>query len=98
MHLANTYRESLPCQAHIYVLKTECRINRSPYNDIADIYLNVYLFLRERESTSWGRDREREGDTESVSGEPDAGLELTNCETMTRAEVRRSPRRPVADT
>ena len=38
---------------------------------------------------------EREGDTESeagsrlraVSTEPDAGLELTECEIMTRAEV-----------
>ena len=41
---------------------------------------------------------EREGDTESeagsrlrgVSTEPDAGLELTNCELLTRAEVGRS--------
>ena len=41
---------------------------------------------------------EREGDTESeagsrlcsVSPEPDAGLELTNCEIMTCAEVRGS--------
>ena len=41
---------------------------------------------------------EREGDTESeagsrlqaVSTEPDAGLELTNCEIMAQAEVRRS--------
>ena len=52
---------------------------------------------RERESTSGGR-AEREGDTESEAGsrlwavntEPDAGLELTNHEIMTRAEVRRS--------
>ena len=42
-----------------------------------------------------GRGREREGDTEShagsrlqaVSTEPDMGLELTNCEIMTWAEV-----------
>ena len=42
-----------------------------------------------------GAEREREGDTESeavsrlqaVSTEPDAGLELMNCEIMTRAEV-----------
>ena len=41
---------------------------------------------------------QREGDTESetgpglraVSTEPDAGLELTDCEIMTRAEVGRS--------
>ena len=39
----------------------------------------------------WERGREREGDTESKVGsrlcadtrEPDAGLELTNCEIMT---------------
>ena len=45
---------------------------------------------------SWG-EAEREGDTESeagsrlhaVSTEPDTGLELTNHETMTWAEVRR---------
>ena len=42
-----------------------------------------------------GREREREGDTESeagsrlrtVSTEPDAGLEPTNCEIMTWAEI-----------
>ena len=51
---------------------------------------NVYLFLNERKREQW-RGREREGDTESeagsrlgaVSTEPDAGLELTNCEIMT---------------
>ena len=57
---------------------------------------NVYLFLRDRERQhEW--EREREGDPEceagsrlwAVSPEPDAGLELTNCETMTWAEVRR---------
>ena len=44
-----------------------------------------------------GGGAEREGDTESkagsrpraVSTEPDAGLELTDCEIMTHAEVRR---------
>ena len=43
-----------------------------------------------------GEGEEREGDTESeagsrlqaVSTEPGAGLELMNCEIMTRAEVR----------
>ena len=53
-------------------------------------FLKVYLFLRERKHT-WGKGREREGDTESeagsrllaVSAKPDAGLELTNCEIMT---------------
>ena len=49
---------------------------------------------RERQSTSTGG-AEREGDTESEAGsrlqavrtEPEAGLELRNCEIMTRAEV-----------
>ena len=44
---------------------------------------------------SGGRGREREGDTESeagsrlraVSTEPDVGLELVNCEIVTRAKV-----------
>ena len=55
-------------------------------------FLNIYLFLREkeRESTS-GRGAEREGDTASeagsrlraVSTEPDVGLEPTNHEIMT---------------
>ena len=62
------------------------------------IYFNIYLFLRQRETEhEWGRVREREGDTESetgsrlwaVSTEPDAGLELTNREIMTWAEVGR---------
>ena len=53
------------------------------------------LLLRERQSVSRGV-AEAEGDTESkadsrlwaVSTEPDAGLELTDCEIMTWAEVR----------
>ena len=53
----------------------------------------MYLFF-ERETEhkqGTGREREREGDTESEAGSrlravstgPDAGLEPTNCETMT---------------
>ena len=58
----------------------------------------MFLFLKERERQSMiGGGAEREGDTESeagsrlraVSTEPDMGLELTNCEIMTRAEVGR---------
>ena len=58
---------------------------------------NFYLFLRERRRESMSRGgAESEGDTESkagsrlwaVSTEPDTGLELTNCEIMTWAEVR----------
>ena len=61
---------------------------------------NVYSLSKERErereaECEQGRDREREGDTESeagsrlraVSTEPDTGLELTNREITTRAEV-----------
>ena len=52
--------------------------------------LNIYLFLREGQSTSGGG-TEREGDTETeagprlqaVSTEPDVGLRLTNHEIVT---------------
>ena len=55
--------------------------------------------MRQRETEhEQGRSREREGDTESeagsklraVSTEPDAELELTDHEIMTRAEVGQS--------
>ena len=55
------------------------------------------MFERERETErEQGRGREREGDTEpqagsrlwAVSTEPDMGLEITDCEIMTWAEVR----------
>ena len=56
----------------------------------------TYFWEKEREHKQ-GRGREREGDTESeagprlwaVSTEPHVGLELTNCEIMTWAKVRR---------
>ena len=56
------------------------------------IFFNVCLFLRQRETEhERGRVRDREGDTESetgsrlwaVSTEPDAGLELSDCEIVT---------------
>ena len=63
-------------------------------------FFYVYLFLRNRErekehSYVSGSGAEREGDTEleagsrlwAVSTEPDAVLELMNCEIMTWAEV-----------
>ena len=59
-------------------------------------FFNVYLYLREREGQSASRGgAETEGDTESeagsrlraVSTEPDAGLEPTDREIMTGAEV-----------
>ena len=58
----------------------------------------LFIFDRERKTGhEWGRGREREGDTESeagsrlraVSTEPNVGLEPTNCEIMTGAEVGR---------
>ena len=60
-------------------------------------FFNAYLFLRERKSTS-GEGAGKEGDIESeagsrlwaVSTEPDVGLEPTNCEIVTWAEVGRS--------
>ena len=59
-------------------------------------FLMFIHFLRDRERQSMSREgTEREGDTESeasprhwaVSTVPDAGLELTDCEIMTWAEV-----------
>ena len=58
-------------------------------------FFNVYFWDRERQSMNGGGS-EREGDTESktgsrlwaVSTEPDAGLEFTDREIMTWAEVR----------
>ena len=63
-------------------------------------FFNLHLFLRERERERESENRggtEREGDAESeagsrlraVSTEPDAGLEPTNREIMTCAEVGR---------
>ena len=59
------------------------------------VFFNVYLLLREREREREGGSKggaEREGDTEpeagsrlrAVSTEPNAGLEPTNYEIMTR--------------
>ena len=56
----------------------------------------IYFWDRERQSMNRGG-AEREGDTESETGssfwavntEPDTGLELTDREIMTWAEVRR---------
>ena len=65
----------------------------------------MFILESERQSASWGG-AETEGDTESkagsrlpaVSTEPNAGLELTNYEIMTWAEVNAEltepPRRP----
>ena len=54
-------------------------------------FLNVYSFF---EKVRGGGQRERETQnlkqapgSETVGTEPNVGLELTNCETMTRAEV-----------
>ena len=59
---------------------------------VLEFFLNVYLLFRDRETQSLSRGGvERGGDIESeagprlqaVSTEPDTGLELMNCETMT---------------
>ena len=59
----------------------------------------LFICERQRETEhKQGRGRERDGDTESEAGsglravrtEPDTGLEPTNCEIVTRAEVGRS--------
>ena len=61
-------------------------------------FFNIYLFLRLRQRQSMsGGGAGREGDTGSetgsrlraVSTEPDSGLELTDRDIMTRAEVGR---------
>ena len=72
------------------------------------VYFYLFIFLmfiyffrgRERAHEQW-RGREREGDTESEAGsrlhavttQPNVGLEPTNCEIMTSAEVGRSTSR-----
>ena len=65
-----------------------------PYN--FNFFNVFYLFLRQRERQSVSGDgSEREGDPDPEAGtrrravgtEPGAGLELTNREIMTRAEV-----------
>ena len=73
MYLVLIYIKCSPRNRHLLFIKT----------------VNVYLFLKEKErqSVSWGE--QREGDTESEAGSrlcadsPDVGLELTNREIMT---------------
>ena len=77
------------------------RQNFEPFLSLFKNCLNVYLFLRERQSVSGGG-AEREGDTQSeagsrlwaVSTEPGVGLELKNHKNMTWAEVGRLPTEP----
>ena len=65
-------------------------LTRSTVFFFFNLFFKIYLFLRQRQSTSRGG-AEREGDTESEAGsrlrgistEPDAGLEPTNREIMT---------------
>ena len=70
-------------------------------------FVNVFIYFWDRERQSMnGGGAEREGDTESETGsrlraispEPDAGLELTDCEIVTwlksDAQLTAPPRRP----
>ena len=60
-------------------------------------FLYIYFFERQRDRVQVGEGQREKEDTESeagsrllaVSTEPDAGLELTNCEIMTWSEVGR---------
>ena len=61
-------------------------------------HLNVYLFIFERETREHkqGGQRERGRDRvpsrlHTVHTEPDAGLQLMNCEIMTCAEIKSQP-------
>ena len=59
-------------------------------------FLKMFIFERETEHEQGKGQRERETQNRkqapdwAVSTEPDVGLELTNCETRTPAEVRHS--------
>ena len=67
------------------------------WNYLKKIFLMFIYFWRRDTQSASGGGAEREGDTESeagsrpwaVSTEPDAGLELTNCEIVTWFEVGR---------
>ena len=51
----------------------------------------MFIFERERErERAWAGESEPGSRLWAVSTEPNAGLELTDCEIMTRAEVGRS--------
>ena len=62
-----------------------------------NFFFNILFIFETETEHEWGRGREREGDTESEAGsrlwaispEPDAGLELTDREIVTWAEVGR---------
>ena len=76
----------------------ECILHDSIYRNSKiekmDIHFLMFTYFSETEC-EWGRDREREGDTDSQAGSmlwavstgPDAGLEPMNNELMTWAEV-----------
>ena len=61
-------------------------------------FISLFI-LREREHTWRGieRDRERESQASSMLlVEPDVGLDLTNCEIMTRAETESQTLNPLS--
>ena len=59
-------------------------------------FLNIFIYFESERARRWGRGRERERGREgiasrlrTVSVEPEVGLELTNRESVTCAEVGR---------
>ena len=88
-------KEALPQDPRIESVRVKLMREISsffPPPELLSFFLNMYLFLRDRERQSTSRGgAESKGDTESeagsrlraVSTEPDAGLELTNREITT---------------
>ena len=70
--------------------KQDAKVESNKGNLLQKNFFNVYLFLKERErqSMSWGGQRERETQNPNqapgskLSGPPDAGLELPSYEIM----------------
>ena len=68
------------------LVNCHCLVNQSSFYFI--LFFNVYLFLRERESTSRGEAGAERIRCRLCADSRDAGLELTNPEVMTWAKVR----------
>ena len=58
------------------------------------MFLNLFIYLDRERAGKQGRGRNRERIPSrllDISVEPESGLELTNCEITTRAEIRSRP-------